>query len=800
MARRPFGSVQLGQSSCTNICEVWCTCPPLLGLIALTLLLLTLARPAATAGPTGADRTALEALYTATDGPNWTDNTNWLSTAPLGDWSGVTTDSAGHVTELNLSNNNLIGTIPAEVGQLVNLAQLYLRLNALSGPIPAEVGQLTQLRRLNLNYNALSGPIPAEVGQLTQLQYLYLQGNALSGPIPAEVGRLTQLQLLDLHNNDLSGPIPAEVSALAALKDLKLYNNAALSGPIPDSFLGSLPSLREVEIQNTQITVPETAAFHLWKDSIETFTEGTQTSTARIVLGRANAAPTGLWSDGTTLWVVDGGAAQVFAYNLATGAPVPAHAIELGAANAAPTGLWSDGTTLWVVDGGAAQVFAYNLATGAPVPAHAIELGAANAAPTGLWSDGTTLWVVDGGAAQVFAYNLATGAPVSDKNIMLPDSNASPRGLWSDGETLWMTDSADDRVYAYRLADGSRAKGKASLLAPANIFPRDLWSDGGTLWVVDAALWVADSAAGMLYAYSLETALLVGALENPGPDSFQSGIGVLSGWVCEGATVTIEINGSAHAAAYGTERADTAERCGDTNNGFGLLFNWNLLGDGEHTVVALADGVEFGRATVTVTTLGEEFVRGVSGEARVGDFPEPGTEVRLVWQEGLQNFMLAPQGASPPSSPPSPADGPLGILENPAPSSFQSGIGVLSGWVCEADAVELEINGQPWPAAYGTARADTAAVCGDRDNGFGLLFNWNMLDDGTYTVVASADGAEFGRATFTVTTLGKELLQDVEGETVVVDFPSLGETVRLVWQEAGQNFVLAPLPESSVGQ
>ena len=40
------------------------------------------------------------------------------------------------------------------------------------------------------------------------------------------------------------------------------------------------------------------------------------------------------------------------------------------------------------------------------------------------------------------------------------------------------------------------------------------------------------------------------------------------------------------------------EVCGDSNNGFGLLFNWNLLGNGDHTIRALADGVELGRATV----------------------------------------------------------------------------------------------------------------------------------------------------------------------------------------------------------
>ena len=289
----------------------------------------------------------------------------------------------------------------------------------------------------------------------------------------------------------------------------------------------------------------------------------------------------------------------------------------------------------------------------------------------------------------------------------------------------------------------------------------------------------------------------VGVLENPGADSHQSGIGLLSGWVCDADMVELEINGGPRiAAAYGTARADTTTVCGDTDNGFGLLFNWNLLGDGTHTVVAVADGVVFDQATFTVTTLGEEFVEAVTGETVLEDFPSAGEEVRLVWQPANQNFVLAPlDGALPPPSPPGPQDGPLGTLENPGPGSFQSGISLLSGWVCEADVVEVEINGGPRiVAAYGTERADTAAVCGDTDNGFGVLFNWNLLGDGTHTARALADGAEFGRVTFTVTTLGVEFLQGVQGETVVADFPSPGERVRLVWQQAAQNFVLAPLP------
>ena len=96
---------------------------------------------------------------------------------------------------------------------------------------------------------------------------------------------------------------------------------------------------------------------------------------------------------------------------------------------------------------------------------------------------------------------------------------------------------------------------------------------------------------------------------------------MLSGWVCAADEVELEMGDlGRHLAAYGTERRDTEGVCGDTDNGFGLLFNWNLLEDGEHAVVAYVDDVELGRATVTVTTLGEEFVRGVEGACVVEDF------------------------------------------------------------------------------------------------------------------------------------------------------------------------------------
>ena len=298
---------------------------------------------------------------------------------------------------------------------------------------------------------------------------------------------------------------------------------------------------------------------------------------------------------------------------------------------------------------------------------------------------------------------------------------------------------------------------------------------------------------------SLEVCDIQGTLENPKPGSFQSGIGIISGWVCEADLIEVTFeNGTTGAVTtepvgYGTSRADTADKCGDSNNGFGLLFNWNRLGDGQHTVRVSADGEEFARSTFTVTTLGEEFRRGLSKEVEVLDFPTSGEVATLQWQEAQQNFVLVSNRDSRGGSNLYPL---MAALENPAPGSYQSGIGIISGWVCEADLIEVTFeNGTTGavttePVGYGTSRADTADKCGDSNNGFGLLFNWNRLGDGQHTVRVSADGEEFAWSAVTVTTLGEEFRRGLSKEVEVLDFPTSGEVATLQWQEAQQNFVL----------
>ena len=201
------------------------------------------------------DRAALEALYNATGGANWSDNTNWLSSQPLSDWHGVTADDNGCVRGLDLSDNQLTGTIPAELGNLANLEELSLYDNQLTGTIPAELGNLANLQGLFLRRNQLTGGIPAELGDLANLQWLLLEANQLTGTIPASLGNLANLDRLGLSQNQLTGTIPATLGNLTNLRLWLDLSNNQLTGTIPTE-LGKLTNLRALFLSRSQLTGP----------------------------------------------------------------------------------------------------------------------------------------------------------------------------------------------------------------------------------------------------------------------------------------------------------------------------------------------------------------------------------------------------------------------------------------------------------------------------------------------------------------------------------------------------------------
>lgn len=137
-------------------------------------------------------------------------------------------------------------------------------------------------------------------------------------------------------------------------------------------------------------------------------------------------------------------------------------------------------------------------------------------------------------------------------------------------------------------------------------------------------------------------------IELPASGGTASGIGLVSGWKCEAGTLTVRFNGgNPLEMPYGSPRGDTLDVCGDADNGYALLMNWNLLAPGQHTAVVYDDGIEFSRVNFTVVTPGVEFLRGVSGRGTV--ILSNGQEVRVEWAEGVQGF-VATEFSAPPSS------------------------------------------------------------------------------------------------------------------------------------------------------
>ena len=295
------------------------------------------------------------------------------------------------------------------------------------------------------------------------------------------------------------------------------------------------------------------------------------------------------------------------------------------------------------------------------------------------------------------------------------------------------------------------------------------------------------------------------ALGNPAQDSPQSGIGLVSGWACDAAEVIIEFEFAdgrtmTFPAAVGTQRTDTKHICGHADTGFGLTWNWNIMGDGNHTVRAYVDGVLLAERTVTVTTLGlgDTFPEGLSGHYVLQNFPQPGTNTPIEWSQQRQNFVIA-GSRNAPSEPGGWVDGQVGILGNPWPGTAHSGVAIISGWHCTAEAITIELtNGTTGAvittkAGAGTVREDTRAVCGKSETGFGLTWNWNILGDGWHTVRAYADQAPtpFSWSQVFVTTLGLgEVAHGLSGEYTLDGFPSQGQSVTVEWRQEQQNFVI----------
>lgn len=237
-----------------------------------------------------AEREILTTFYQNSNGTNWLQQRNWLSSKPVCIWYGVICNENGLVETLELSDNFLISSTDASsVSKVLQLPELktldlkgnsiildfteiqrdttqleFLRLSdngltSLEGisnavklkalhvtnnkikKLPDELYTMDHLESLFLSFNLIAGTISSRIGQLTSLKELYIFGNLMTGRIPTQVGLMSSLTDFVVSNNFLSGTIPGELSSVGTLEQLSLYNQRGfefLTGPIP-SFSGA---------------------------------------------------------------------------------------------------------------------------------------------------------------------------------------------------------------------------------------------------------------------------------------------------------------------------------------------------------------------------------------------------------------------------------------------------------------------------------------------------------------------------------------------------------------------------------
>nr|GEW54815.1 receptor-like protein kinase 2 [Tanacetum cinerariifolium] len=154
--------------------------------------------------------------------------------------------------EFMISNNNISGSIPVVISNVVSLKQLQLDTNQISGLIPADIGKLQNLEVFFAWDNQLEGSLPLSLGNCSNLQALDLSQNSLTGSIPSGLFQLQNLTKLLLISNDISGSIPKEIENCISLVRLRLGNNR-ITGEIPKEIVG-LKSINFLDFSGNRLS------------------------------------------------------------------------------------------------------------------------------------------------------------------------------------------------------------------------------------------------------------------------------------------------------------------------------------------------------------------------------------------------------------------------------------------------------------------------------------------------------------------------------------------------------------------
>jgi len=123
---------------------------------------------------------------------------------------------ARSLTELNVENNNLIGSLPDELGRLINLESLSVSKNKFTGTIPYWINNLPSLETFLAAENKFEGPVPHHAN-FKRLTYVDFSDNDLNGWVPMNFLQSVNNEekiVVDLSRNKIEGSLPRELARL----------------------------------------------------------------------------------------------------------------------------------------------------------------------------------------------------------------------------------------------------------------------------------------------------------------------------------------------------------------------------------------------------------------------------------------------------------------------------------------------------------------------------------------------------------------------------------------------------------
>ncbi|VFQ82472.1 unnamed protein product [Cuscuta campestris] len=174
----------------------------------------------------------------------------------------ISLSSCPTLSALDLSYNNFSGNLNdgVEFGDCRNLYALDLSFNGLTATdFPASLENCERLERLDLGHNAIRLKLPGKIlAKLRSARRLGLDHNQFFGEVPSELGEIcagVAIEELDLSGNELTGGLPTTFASCSSLASLNLSRNH-LTGDFLSSVVSHLTNLRRLSVSFNNLTGP----------------------------------------------------------------------------------------------------------------------------------------------------------------------------------------------------------------------------------------------------------------------------------------------------------------------------------------------------------------------------------------------------------------------------------------------------------------------------------------------------------------------------------------------------------------